>query len=101
MTPHAFYRGQLRDMPTHLGEPKTFCPNCLAPFPCNGDDYCSDGCAEDRDTVLKGGTPLPEHERCMCPALVCSATHGFGRHAWDCPCFVPHPEDYTHPLENE
>jgi hypothetical protein len=66
----------------------------------DGHDWCSDRCAEDHDTAQKGGAPLPEHERCMCPALIGSATHGFGRHAWDCPCFVPHPEDFTHPTEN-
>lgn len=90
-------------MRTHLGEPKTFCayPQCSRPFTPDGTEYCSTSCGEDHDTTQHGGTPLPEHERCTCPALIGSATHGVGRHAWDCPCFVPHPEDYTHPLENE
>jgi hypothetical protein len=104
MTPQAFYRGLLKDMRTHLGEPKTFCayPVCGKPFTINGDEYCSDACGEDHDTAQKGGTPLPEHERCTCagrtlhPHLVPPERHGS-----DCPCYVPHPEDYTHPLENE
>jgi hypothetical protein len=103
MTPHAFYKGCLKDMRTHLGEAKAFCayPDCGKPFPTNGDEYCSDRCAEDHDTVLKGGTPLPAHERCDCAAGELPGQGLFRPHAFDCPCFVPHPEDYTHPLENE
>jgi hypothetical protein len=104
MTPHAFYKGLLRDMRTHLGEPKTFCPNCLKPFPCNGDDYCSNTCAEDHDTVLNGGTPLPEHERCTCGRDAAVAAFEIPRsepHLSDCRLYVPHPEDHSHPLENE
>lgn len=99
MTPHAFYKGQLRDMRTHLGEAKTFCPTCGKPCPCNGDEYCSDTCGEDHDTVQKGGTPLPEHERCRCPERLGSGVSPYG-HWPRCPRYVPHPEDFTHPLEN-
>lgn len=102
MTPQAFYKGLRRDMRTHLGEPKSFCayPACGQPFTPTalGEEYCSTPCAEDHDTVIKGGTPLPEHERCTCSG----GLDYRGRwHAQDCPRYVPHPEDYTHPLENE
>lgn len=96
MTPHAFYKGQLRDMRTHLGEPKTFCAYCRQPFMPDGTEYCSDSCAEDHDTMQKGGTPPPEHERCAC-----STSAYTGRpHTPSCPRCVPHPEDYSHPMEN-
>lgn len=103
MTPHAFYKGLLRAMRTHLGEPRTFCPHCGQPFPTNGDDFCSDRCAEDHDTAQRGGTPLPEHERCMCRDSTTQhlTIPGLPPHAPSCPQYVPHPEDYTHPLENE
>lgn len=103
MTPHAFYRGLLRDMRTHLGEPKTFCayPACREPFAPTalGEEYCSERCAEDHDTAQRGGTLLPEHERCTCGYSV-DRIRAWGHHV-DCPQYVPHPEDYTHPLENE
>lgn len=102
MTPHAFYKGLLRDMRTHLGEPKTFCayPACREPFAPTalGEEYCSDRCGEDHDTVQKGGTPPPENEQCTCHGG--SWHRGLG-HRDDCPRYVPHPEDYSHPLENE
>jgi hypothetical protein len=98
LTPHAFYRGLLKDMRTHLGEPTTFCPNCPTPFPANGDEYCSDRCAEDHDTTQTGGTPLPEHERCTCPGRDYRARTP---HYDGCPRYVSRPEDYTHPMENE
>jgi hypothetical protein len=98
MTPHAFYKCLLRDMRTHLGEPRDFCPNCGKPSPCNGDEYCSISCAEDHDTVQKGGTPLPGHERCNC--LAGNPPISRGPHSPSCPRYVPHPEDFTHPLEN-
>jgi hypothetical protein len=103
MTPHAFYKGCLKDMRTHLGEPKAFCAYCRQPFASDDAEYCSDACAEDHDTMLKGGMPLPEHERCLGAPCVIVNTHGQARryHLSSCPLFVPHPEDYTHPLENE
>lgn len=97
MTPHAFYKGLLKDMREHLGEPKTFCAYCRQPFASDGTDYCSDRCAEDHDTAQKGGTPLPEHEWCTCPSW---AQQEY-MHVSPCPHYVPHPEDYSHPLENE
>lgn len=105
MTPQAFYKGLLRDMRAHLGEPRTFCayPACGKPFPTNGDEYCSDRCAEDHDTAQKGGTPLPEHERCTCAEQIQPLRAPFltPLHYPGCPRYVPHSEDYTHPLENE
>jgi predicted amidophosphoribosyltransferase len=97
MTPQAFYKGLLKDMRTHLGEPKAFCAYCRQPFTIDGTEYCSDTCAEDHDTVQRGGTPLPEHERCTC----IDAYRRIGAHRQDCPRAVPHPEDDSHPLENE
>jgi predicted amidophosphoribosyltransferase len=96
MTPHAFYKGCLKDMRTHLGESKAFCAYCGRPFTTNGDEYCSDRCAEDHDTVQKGGTTLPEHERCDCAPR---PGEGLAGHEQGCPRYVPHPEDYS--LENE
>ena len=104
MTPHAFYKGLLRDMRTHLGEPKAFCayPTCGRPFPDDGATYCSARCAEDHDTVQKGGVARPD-ERCTCDERMQPLRAPFLTRLHDslCPRYVPHPEDYTHPLENE
>ena len=97
MNPGLFYKGFLKDMPL-------FCayPPCSKPYAPDGTDYCSARCGEDHDTVQRGGTPLPEHERCLGEACILTDFHGRRRtwHVARCPRYVPHPEDVSHPLEN-
>lgn len=87
MKPHALYVGPLKELHTLM---HCACGELIR----DGDDWCSDPCAE-----IHHKGDLPAKAPCTCAALIASATHGFGRHAWDCPRYVPHPEDFTHPLE--
>jgi hypothetical protein len=99
MTPHAFYKGPMGGLSPTLTQR---CMYCDQPFPWDEQiEYCSITCAEDHDTVQKGGTPLPEHERCSCDELdtmIPRPRHA--GHFLDCPRYLPHPQDYSHPLEN-
>lgn len=81
MKPHALYVGPLKSLHSLV---RCECGEVIS----DGCDWCSDTCAEAHH---KGD--LRHKEPCTCRPFEIP-------HDFLCPRYVPHPEHYTHPLEN-
>jgi hypothetical protein len=83
--PHALYVGPLKELCPLV---RCACGELIS----DGYDWCSEECAE-----AHHNGELPPKEPCTCTVAVHTLRMG---HMFDCPRYQPHPEHFTHPLEN-